>query len=109
MFPLFYLYFPKDAGDVLLASAGQDMLIRIWRLSSRNSGNSNHKNSSFDPKKEIKLEEEIFSVETGGVTHHWAAILDSVLAGHEGWVYSVCWHPEVSDGRNTILKDCSSL
>ncbi|XP_034242074.1 probable elongator complex protein 2 [Thrips palmi] len=85
-----------DAGDVLLASAGQDMLIRIWRLSPRDSGNCGH-HSSFDPKKEIKLEEEIFSIETRGVTYHWAAILDSVLAGHEGWVYSVCWHPRVCD------------
>lgn len=87
-----------DNGDVLLASGGQDMLIRIWRLSLRNTGNGALKSSSFDPGEEIKLEEEIFCVESGEGSHHWAAMLDSVLAGHEGWVYSVCWQPRVCHG-----------
>lgn len=74
------------------------MLIRIWRLSPRDSSKIS-RNISFDPKKEIKLEEEVFAVESNCGVHHWAAILDSVLAGHEGWVYSVCWHPKISNGR----------
>ncbi|KAJ1526983.1 hypothetical protein ONE63_008528 [Megalurothrips usitatus] len=92
-----------DNGDILLVSAGQDMLIRIWRLSPRDAKASAPKNISFDPSKEIKLEEEIFSIDFGGSTFYWAATVDSVLAGHEGWVYSVCWHPRVSNelGKET--------
>lgn len=87
---------------MLLASGGQDMLIRIWRLSPRDE-KSSLQGSIFDPCKEIKLEEEIFSVESSSTSYHWAAILDSVLAGHEGWVYSVCWHPRIRKGIKFVV------
>ncbi|KAE8742733.1 hypothetical protein FOCC_FOCC011764 [Frankliniella occidentalis] len=95
-----------DDGDVLLASGGQDMLIRIWRLSPR-SGATNV--SAFDRSKEIKLEEEIFSVNSNGIISYWAATVDSVLAGHEGWVYSVCWHPRVNNGFGKEVQPLSLL
>ncbi|XP_066248219.1 elongator complex protein 2 [Euwallacea similis] len=56
-----------EKGDLLLASCSQDTFIRIWRLS------------------ETKVESsEIGLLETS---------LESVIAGHEGWVYSVQWNP----------------
>ncbi|KAK3930472.1 putative elongator complex protein 2 [Frankliniella fusca] len=88
----------SDDGDILLASGGQDMLIRIWRLSPRCGKTNDSSSDEFDPSKEIKLEEEIFSISSEGVDSYWAATVDSVLAGHEGWVYSVCWHPKIIDG-----------
>lgn len=53
----------KDGGDIMLASAGQDYLIRIWRLSSRQAGIDDViksvKQLSID--EEIKMRENTFS------------------------------------------------
>ncbi|XP_050302290.1 elongator complex protein 2 [Anthonomus grandis grandis] len=60
------LDFKNDVnGDLLLASCSQDSLIRIWRF-------------SHCGKKCLSAE----------------AMLETVLSGHEGWVYSVHWNPK---------------
>ncbi|KAK7508595.1 hypothetical protein BaRGS_00000161 [Batillaria attramentaria] len=56
-----------DTGDILLASCAQDQLIRIWRLAPRSCDTGHQK--------------------------YYAVSLESVLSGHEGWIYSVQWQP----------------
>lgn len=70
----------SDDRTMLLASASQDTYIRLWRI-------QHHEEQQVRP--DIKVEEKVFSVH--GV--NWAVKLDAVLAGHEGWVYGVQWHP----------------
>lgn len=57
------VFVSKDGGDIILASAGQDYLIRIWRLSSRQAGIDDViksvKHLSID--EEIKMRENTFS------------------------------------------------
>ncbi|XP_048754110.2 elongator complex protein 2-like [Ostrea edulis] len=83
----------EDSGDVMLASAGQDYLIRIWRLSRRQTGDDDVIKSvqqlSID--EEIKMRENTITFMYKGKKHMFAVTLESVLSGHENWIYSIRW------------------
>ena len=80
-------------GDTLLASSSQDSFIRIWRISS--------KAESILPAGEdlIQVEERTFKI--GETTQ--ILILESVLQGHENWVYSVHWN-RTAEGKLQLLS-----
>nr|XP_011412948.2 elongator complex protein 2 [Crassostrea gigas] len=93
----------EDGGDIMLASAGQDYLIRIWRLSSRQAGIDDViksvKQLSID--EEIKMRENTFSFTHKEKNHMFAVRLESVLSGHENWIYSIRWQlPVVMETSN---------
>uniref|UniRef100_A0A3B4BI07 Elongator complex protein 2 n=1 Tax=Periophthalmus magnuspinnatus TaxID=409849 RepID=A0A3B4BI07_9GOBI len=73
-------------GELLLASCSQDCLIRVWRLCAK-SGTNAH---TDDDPTIIKMKEDIFE---------FAVSLETVLAGHENWVYGVHWHPPFYQGE----------
>lgn len=71
-----------DNGDVLLASSSQDSFIRLWRISERKSN-------------EVEISGELIQIEERTFTlgnKKFGLYLDSVLQGHENWVYSVHWN-----------------
>ncbi|CAL1584564.1 unnamed protein product [Knipowitschia caucasica] len=76
-------------GELLLASCSHDCLIRVWRLCAK-SGMDAH---SDDNPSIIKMKEDIFQVNEQDVSFKFAVSLETVLAGHENWVYGVHWHP----------------
>ncbi|KAF7210717.1 elongator complex protein 2 [Nothobranchius furzeri] len=80
--------------ELLLASCSQDSLIRVWRLCAK-SGTDTH---AEDDHTIIKMKEDVFEVKDRGLTSVFAASLETVLAGHENWVYGVHWHPPVYKG-----------
>ncbi|ELT98174.1 hypothetical protein CAPTEDRAFT_179061 [Capitella teleta] len=89
-----------DSGDVMLASCDQEFYIRIWRISSRNPSevkliSEEKKNSleKLDPELEIKMTEETFALSDNDLCY--AVTLESVLHGHENWIYSLHWQPAV--------------
>ncbi|XP_053624661.1 elongator complex protein 2 [Plodia interpunctella] len=87
-----------DVGNnaILLASASQDTYIRLWRIQQH----SPQKASS-----EIRVEEKLFHA----YGCDWSVKLEAVLAGHEGWVYGVQWHPYVyKDKRQPVFRLLSS-
>uniref|UniRef100_A0A4W3JHQ8 Elongator complex protein 2 n=1 Tax=Callorhinchus milii TaxID=7868 RepID=A0A4W3JHQ8_CALMI len=70
-------------------------MIRIWRIYIRRESTYKEYNENI-----IKLKEDIFHVtsDKGAVTY--AATLETVLAGHENWVYGIHWQPPFhKDGR----------
>uniref|UniRef100_A0A803VYX9 Elongator complex protein 2 n=1 Tax=Ficedula albicollis TaxID=59894 RepID=A0A803VYX9_FICAL len=67
--------------DLFLASCAQDCLIRIWKVCTKLKQLPETEDDS------IKLKENIFTVKVS---------LESVLAGHENWVYAVHWQPSLS-------------
>uniref|UniRef100_A0A8B9U4D2 Elongator complex protein 2 n=1 Tax=Anas zonorhyncha TaxID=75864 RepID=A0A8B9U4D2_9AVES len=76
--------------DLFLASCAQDCLIRIWKVCMKS------KESSETEDYSIRLKENVFTVKDTGTTY--AVTLESVLAGHENWVYAVHWQPSFTKG-----------
>ncbi|XP_051926545.1 elongator complex protein 2 [Hippocampus zosterae] len=78
-------------GDLLLASCSQDCLIRVWRLRAK-SGRGAHSEGARDDGV-IKMKEDVFGVEEQDEERVFAVALETVLAGHENWVYGLHWQP----------------
>uniref|UniRef100_A0A8C0UYS4 Elongator complex protein 2 n=1 Tax=Cyanistes caeruleus TaxID=156563 RepID=A0A8C0UYS4_CYACU len=74
--------------DLFLASCAQDCLIRIWKVCAKLKKPPETEDGS------IKLKENVFTVKDGDTSY--AVSLESVLAGHENWVYAVHWQPSFS-------------
>ncbi|XP_069769740.1 elongator complex protein 2 [Narcine bancroftii] len=82
-------------GNLLLASCSQDCLIRIWRIFIRAESSSKDYDEGT-----IKLKEDIFSVHCNHEEVTYAVTLETVLSGHENWVYGLHWHPPIyKNGR----------
>ncbi|KAL0841700.1 hypothetical protein ABMA28_013972 [Loxostege sticticalis] len=84
-----------DNTTILLASASQDTYIRLWRI---------QQHTELAPSHEIRVEEKVFQVHG----HDWSVKLDAVLAGHEGWVYGVQWHPYDTNKKIPVYRLLSS-
>ncbi|XP_059206595.1 elongator complex protein 2 isoform X2 [Centropristis striata] len=81
-------------GELLLASCSQDCLIRVWRLCAK-SGTDAHVE---DDHTIIKMKEDVFEVKERDLSSVFAVSLETVLAGHENWVYGVHWQPPLYKG-----------
>ncbi|XP_055839454.1 elongator complex protein 2 [Episyrphus balteatus] len=83
-----------EDGDLLLASSSQDNFIRLWRISPRTQEqvSQNEIDILNISDGEIRVEEKIIQVAKSGNSQYFAVSLESVLYGHEGWVYGVHWH-----------------
>lgn len=87
-----------DNGDTLLASSSQDSFIRLWRISSRN----DEIEGKLIDDEIIHIEERTFKV----ANRKFAVSLESVLQGHENWVYSVHFGRNSDTGVLQLLS-CS--
>nr|CAD7202569.1 unnamed protein product [Timema douglasi] len=99
-----------DCGDLLLASGAQDSMVRLWRISASAGGAVKRRVCELAAGEDILPQERMFSAMIRGETRHFAVSLESVLAGHEGWVYGVNWRPSVAgdDGSRQPLSLLSS-
>eukprot|EP00794_Sanderia_malayensis_P003668 gene3668-4185_t len=80
----------SDDSFVYLASGSKDCYIRIWKISSQN------KQGKCDD--ELQLEEQKLHLGE----KEYSVVLESVLAGHEGWVNGVQWKRSFQqDGKTT--------
>ncbi|XP_057278991.1 elongator complex protein 2 isoform X3 [Pezoporus wallicus] len=71
--------------DLFLVSCSQDCLIRVWKVCTKSKQLPETEDDS------IRLKENVFTVKDTDTTY--AITLESVLAGHENWVYAVHWQP----------------
>ncbi|KAH8405971.1 hypothetical protein KR215_001002 [Drosophila sulfurigaster] len=101
------LDFVQDGDDLLLASGSQDNFIRLWRIAPRTEQQVRENvvdilNFNETDTGEIRVEEKIIQLSK----ESWYGItLESVLYGHEGWVYGVHWHKNVNNELR-LLSAC---
>ncbi|KAF1381537.1 hypothetical protein PFLUV_G00155020 [Perca fluviatilis] len=81
-------------GELLLASCSQDCLIRVWRLCAKSGTDARIEDNLTI----IKMKEDVFEVKDRDVSSVFAVSLETVLAGHENWVYGVHWQPPLYKG-----------
>lgn len=74
----------------MLASCSQDTYIRIWRVTETHDLVSNTE--------ELKLEGNLFTI-AGKVSY--MVTLETILLGHDDWVYSVHWQPAIKVAGST--------
>ncbi|XP_038045123.1 elongator complex protein 2-like [Patiria miniata] len=85
-----------DTGDLLVASCSQDCFIRLWRVQAE-PGKDDVVEASEG---ELRLKGNKFHAAWEGGEAHYSVVLESVLAGHEQWVYGLHWQPSTyRDGR----------
>ncbi|XP_077281118.1 elongator complex protein 2 [Temnothorax americanus] len=84
-----------DNGNLFLATSSKDCTIRLWKI------NETVEESSSD---ELKLESHRFTTDD----KRYNITLESVLCGHESWVYGVHWQP-VESGRGTVNRRTMQL
>lgn len=82
-----------DSGDLLLASAAQDTLIRVWRISPESS-----KDKSDGDKLALQSNQGQFSIIYENELK-FRCQLETVLQGHENWVYGLHWQPSELKGE----------
>lgn len=84
------VYTSGEAISILLVSSSQDKAIRIWKVALRASSANSH---GTYKKEEISLASYIEGpvLVAGALTYQIS--LESLLIGHEDWVYSVQWEP----------------
>lgn len=85
-----------DNGDILLASSSQDSFIRLWRIAPAN-----------DETKTASIEENLIQVDERTLTiagKKFILSIESVLQGHENWVYSVNWNRNSTDNSLQLLS-----
>nr|XP_034189506.1 probable elongator complex protein 2 [Osmia lignaria] len=80
--------------SILLASGSQDAMIRLWKISVNKTELLND---------ELSQKEQIFVVNN----RKYNITLESVLCGHDGWIYGVHWYPQQSNKNNLKLLSCS--
>lgn len=104
---------PNNNSELLMATSSQDTFIRLWRISPRPTIDPiQRKRASmaaanvFSGNDEIQIEEKLFTVKSTetGKPLSYAIILDAVLLGHDGWVYSVHWSKSIMDDRLQLLS-----
>ncbi|XP_054015023.1 elongator complex protein 2 [Hylaeus anthracinus] len=88
--------FNRDTDDsILLATGSQDAMIRLWKISVNVNKYSND---------ELYQKEQVFVAK--GTKYN--ITLESVLYGHDGWIYGVHWYPlQTTKNRTLRLLSCS--
>lgn len=89
-----------NSSELLVATSSQDTFIRLWRISSRQiiEPIQIKRANVFATNDDIQIEEKLFTVKSEkGKTLSYAVTLESVLLGHDGWVYSVHWSKPADD------------
>lgn len=79
-----------EANSILLVSSSQDKGIRIWKMTLRGSLTNNQ---GTYRKEEISLASYIEGPVLVAGSSSYQISLESLLIGHEDWVYSVEWQP----------------
>lgn len=84
-----------ENGDVLLATSSQDSFIRLWRMSPTTEEIKTPVDENL-----IQVDERVFTV----ACKKFIISIESVLQGHENWVYSVNWSRSIENNALQLLS-----
>lgn len=90
-----------EKSSVLLASSSQDKGIRIWKLSTRDTLSSSNVLEEISLSSYIEGPMFILGSKTYQIS------LESLLIGHEDWVYSIQWQPPLNSDQPLTLLSAS--
>ncbi|XP_044731551.1 probable elongator complex protein 2 [Chrysoperla carnea] len=93
-----------DNGDILLASCSKDSYIRVWKLKKVDVSADTVENE----KGTIQIDKKLITISLNEKAHTFTVSLESVLAGHEGWIYGIHWHPRIN-GKQPMKLLSSSM
>lgn len=84
-------------GNLFLASGSQDSVIRLWKFTIGKSYNNSISNKEVNDT--LKLESKTFNVtKQDGSDCIYMIQLETVISGHDGWIYGVHWKPNYFTG-----------
>lgn len=90
-------YILEISGNLFLASGSQDSVIRLWKFIIEQNYNTEELNKEL--KNVLKLESKKLNViKQDGSTCSYVIQLETVISGHDGWVYGVHWKPNFCKG-----------
>lgn len=95
-----------------LASGSQDTYIRIYKfekIKENVTKNMNLPNENLNNKNEtvkfLELDHNVIKIGTTHDEHYFTITLETILAGHEGWVYGVSWLSSCQPCADKLMKD----
>ncbi|XP_078432855.1 elongator protein 2 isoform X3 [Wolffia australiana] len=92
------VHFQNAKATLYLASSSQDKTIRIWKIISQ---------EKEERKEESALRSFIEGPRFTSGSASYQVSLESLLIGHEDWVYSVQWHPLLPGSTCLVQRDQS--
>lgn len=91
-----------DSKGLFIATGSQDNTIRMWNITSKAS-----KALEASENQEIKPKQQYFAIND----QEFEVILESILSGHDAWIYGVHWHPVIETNSSLTqpmrLLSCS--
>lgn len=95
-----------EVNNIFLVSSSQDKAIRIWKMALVSSVSNGH---GIYKKEEMSLSSYIKGPVLVAGSSSFQISLESLLIGHEDWVYSVQWQPPVEMEGNAYYQPQSIL
>lgn len=85
------------SGNIFLASGSQDAVIRLWKFAITENDSTCKPDQNLKDK--LQLETKQFNViKQDGSICSYIIQLETVISGHDGWIYGVHWKPNCSSG-----------
>jgi len=92
-----YFHILDNSGNIFLASGSQDSVIRLWKFIIEDNYDNSISNKKL--KDTLKLESKKLDVmKQDGSICNYVILLETVISGHDGWVYGVHWKSNICSG-----------
>jgi elongator complex protein 2 len=99
--------------ELLISSCSQDNYIRLWKIKSQILTNNQNENTTTTTLigDDLKLKKSVFRVFSSehNCDVEYSVRLESVLLGHEDWIYATKFHPriqDINDNERTTQPSC---
>lgn len=86
-----------NSKNLFLASGSQDSVIRLWKFTIEENYNTCTPSKELEDK--LKVESKKLNVmKQDGTICNYVIQLETIISGHDGWIYAVHWKPSLCIG-----------